>query len=68
MQKKEARRNNVHKVQTCVLKHKSIAAEGGIAAEGQEECVGAALDPIGNIRSIKASQQRAQGVWPIIDM
>ncbi len=53
---------------TCVLQHKSIAAEGSIAAESQEERVGAALDAIWNICAVETSQQRAEGVRPVIDM
>lgn len=53
---------------TCVLQHKSIAAERGVAAESQEERVGAALNAIGNICAIKATQQGAEGVRSIIDV
>ncbi|TNN88035.1 hypothetical protein EYF80_001616 [Liparis tanakae] len=56
------------KVPTCVLKNKSIAAEGSIAAESQEECVGAALNAVWNICAIKATQQRAEGVRSIVDI
>ena len=53
---------------TCVLQHESIAAEGSVAAEGQEERVGAALDAVGYINAVKASQQGAQGVWPVVNV
>ena len=53
---------------TCVLQHKSIAAEGSIAAESQEKCVGAALNAIWNIGAIKTTQQGAEGVRSIVDM
>lgn len=53
---------------TCVLQHKSIAAEGSITAESQEECVGAALYAIWNVCAIETTQQGAEGVRPIIDV
>lgn len=53
---------------TCVLQNKSIAAQGGITAESQEEIVGAALDAIWNVGAVETAQQRAKGVWPIVDM
>lgn len=53
---------------TCVLKHKSIAAEGRITAESQKERVGAAFDLVWNICAIETAQQGAERVWPIIDM
>ena len=53
---------------TCVLQYKSVAAEGSIAAESQEERVGAALNAIWNIYAIETTQQGAKGVWPVIDM
>lgn len=53
---------------TCVLQDKSIAAEGSITAESQEECVGAALDTIRNVCAIETTQQGAEGVRAIIDM
>lgn len=53
---------------TCVLQHKSITTEGSIAAESQEECVGAALDALGNVCAVETTQQGAEGVRPIVDM
>lgn len=55
-------------VPTCVLQHKSIAAEGSIAAESQEERVGAALNAIWNVCAIETTQQGTEGVRPIVDM
>lgn len=53
---------------TCVLQHESIAAEGSIAAESQEEHVGAAFDTIWNVCAIETTQQGAEGVRPIVDV
>lgn len=53
---------------TCVLQHKPIAAEGCVAAESQEEHVGAAFDAVWNICTVETAQQGAEGVRPIIDM
>lgn len=55
-------------VPTCVLQHKSIAAEGRVTPECQEERVGTALNAIWNVRAIETTQQRAEGVWSIVDM
>lgn len=53
---------------TCVLQNKSIATEGSVAAESQEESVGAALDVLGNIGAVETTQQGAERVGPIVDM
>lgn len=53
---------------TCVLQHKSIAAEGCVTAESQKQCVGAAFDVVWNICPVETAQQRAEGVWTIVDM
>ena len=53
---------------TCVLQDESIAAQGGVAAEGQEERVGAALDAVGYVGAVKAPQQGAQGVGPVVNV
>lgn len=53
---------------TCVLQHKSVAAQGRVAAESQKKHVGAAFDVIWNICAVEAAQQGAEGVWPVVDM
>lgn len=53
---------------TGVLQHKSVAAEGRVAAESQKKRVGAAFDVIWNICAVETAQQGAEGVWPIVDM
>ncbi len=53
---------------TSVLQDKSIAAERGITAEGQEERVGAALNALRDVHAVKAAQQRAERIRPIVDM
>ena len=53
---------------TCVLQHKTVAAEGGVAAEGEEELVGAALDTVGDVGAVETSQQGAQRVRTVINV
>lgn len=53
---------------TCVLQHKSVAAEGRVAAESQKKRVGAAFDVIWNICAVETAQQGAEGVRPVVDM
>lgn len=53
---------------TCVLKHKSIAAQGCVAAESQKQGVGAAFDAVWNICTVETAQQGAEGVWTIVDV
>lgn len=53
---------------TCVLQHKSIAAEGCVAAESQKQGVGAAFDAVWDICTVETAQQGAEGVWTIVDV
>lgn len=53
---------------TCVLQHKSIAAEGCVAAESQKQGVGAAFDAVWNICTVETAQQGAERVWTIVDV
>lgn len=53
---------------TCVLQHKSVAAEGRVAAESQKKRIGAAFDVIWNICAVETAQQGAEGVGTVVDM
>lgn len=53
---------------TCVVDDEASAAHGGVAAEGQEEAVAAALDAAGELGAVEASYERAEGVPPVVDV
>lgn len=78
---KKARRQGVHRQKykwliqttiikhlTCVLQHKTIAAERGITTESQEERVGATFNPVRNICAVETTEQGTERVWSIIDV
>lgn len=53
---------------TCVLQNEAVAAERRVAAEGEEERVGTALDAVGDVSTVETPQQRVEGVRTVIDM
>lgn len=53
---------------TCVVDDKARVADRGIAAEGEEEAVAAALDAAWQLGAIEASYQRAERVPSVVDM
>ena len=58
----------VSRGRTCVLQDKAIATERGVATEGEEKGVVAALDPLGDVSPVEAAQQGAEGVWSVVDV
>lgn len=53
---------------TCVVDDEARVADRGIAAEGEEEAVAAALDAAWQLGAIEASYQRAERVPSVVDM
>lgn len=53
---------------TCVVDDEARVAHRGIAAEGEEEAVAAALDAAWQLGAIEASYQRAERVPSVVDM
>lgn len=53
---------------TRVLQHEPVAAERGVAAERQEERVGAAVDVVWEVGAVVTAQQGAEGVWPVVNV